>query len=119
MRERIIAQTWLRLTYALLVALVPWSGLLCLYTWPAVATQDGTAANPWRPPAAPKAAGDGFILIRGGTFFSGDVVTHRGQHELVRIEGFEMLDHTLTNDEEKKRPNVVFLLADELGVMDS
>jgi hypothetical protein len=32
-----ITQTRLRLTYALLVALVPWSGPLCLYTWPAVA----------------------------------------------------------------------------------
>jgi hypothetical protein len=72
-----ITQTWLRLTYALLVALVPWSGLLRLYPWSAVATQD--MANPWRPPTAPKAAGDGFILIRGGTFFSGDVVTRRGR----------------------------------------
>jgi formylglycine-generating enzyme required for sulfatase activity len=79
--------------------LAPCFGLLYLYFRPAVATQDG--ANPWRLAPEPKAAGDGFILIRGDTFFSGDAVTRRGRQEPVRVEDFEMLDHTVTNAEYK------------------
>jgi hypothetical protein len=43
----------------------------------------------------------GFVLINGGTFHSGDVVTnsHRGR---VRVEDFEILDHPVTNREYKK-----------------
>lgn len=43
------------------------------------------------------AAGDGFVLICGGEFQVGDVVTTKG--ERVRLDDFEILDHPLTHEE--------------------
>jgi len=42
----------------------------------------------------------GFVLIKGGTFLSGDLVTDSVRH-LVRVDDFEMLDHPVTNSEYK------------------
>lgn len=38
----------------------------------------------------------GFVLVKGGTFYSGDKVT-MPDRPLVRVDDFEMLDHPLTN----------------------
>ncbi|MBN2411627.1 SUMF1/EgtB/PvdO family nonheme iron enzyme [candidate division KSB1 bacterium] len=46
------------------------------------------------------ATDDGFILIRGAVFQSGDV--RRENRQSVRIEDFEILDHPLTNQEYKQ-----------------
>lgn len=43
----------------------------------------------------------GFVFIKGGTFLSGDIVTDTERKE-VRVDDFEMLDHTVTNAEYKK-----------------
>src|SRR5512140_2083729 len=43
------------------------------------------------------AASDGFVLIRGGEFQAGDIVTTKG--ERVRLDDFEILDHPLTHEE--------------------
>lgn len=43
----------------------------------------------------------GFILVKGGTFQSGDVVTNPNRQE-VRVDDFEMLDHPVTNAEYKR-----------------
>ena len=42
---------------------------------------------------------NGFILIQGGAFWSGNVVTRKERAELVHVEDFEMLDHPVTNTE--------------------
>jgi len=47
----------------------------------------------------------GFVLIKGGTFQSGDIVTDSVRNE-VRVEDFEILDHTVTNAEYKKFTDV-------------
>ena len=41
-----------------------------------------------------------FILIKGGIFRSGDIVTNKDR-SLVRVEDFEILDHPVTNSEYK------------------
>lgn len=43
----------------------------------------------------------GFVLIKGGEFHRGDVVTETNR-PLVRVDDFEMLDHPVTNAEYKK-----------------
>ncbi len=97
-----ITKSLLKIAYVMLGSLALWLGFFHDPTWSALATQDAPAADPWRPTTAPKASSDGFILIRGGTFFSGDVVTRRGRQELARIEDFEMADHPVTNLEYKR-----------------
>jgi rhamnogalacturonan endolyase len=57
--------------------------------------------EPWHPSSIPKAGADGFVLVRGGTFWSGDMVTRQGRLALSRVEDFEMLDHPVTNTEYK------------------
>src|SRR5688572_1517658 len=79
-------------------------GILALSAYPmktriAVAAEE---ANPWRPSVVPAANADGFVLIRGGTFWSGDIVTRRDNPSLVRVEDFELLDHPVTNAEYKR-----------------
>ncbi len=49
----------------------------------------------------PPSALTGFVLIKGGEFHSGDVVTVT-KRPLVRVDDFEMLDHPVTNAEYKK-----------------
>jgi rhamnogalacturonan endolyase len=44
---------------------------------------------------------DGFVLIKGGTFKSGDVVTQQNR-PTVRVDDFEILDHPVTNKEYKR-----------------
>ena len=44
---------------------------------------------------------NGFVLVKGGTFRSGDVVTDSVRHE-VRVDDFEILDHPVTNAEYKR-----------------
>lgn len=82
---------------ALILAVSCWGYRLSQSATIAQSSQE--AANPWRPANAPKANADGFILIRGGAFWSGDVVTRKERAELVRVEDFEMLDHPVTNAE--------------------
>ena len=43
---------------------------------------------------------DGFVLIKGGEFFSGDVAVNKNR-SLVRVDDFEILDHPVTNQEFK------------------
>jgi len=43
----------------------------------------------------------GFVLIPGGTFKRGDIVTE-SERPLVRVDDFEMLDHPVTNGEYKR-----------------
>ena len=52
-------------------------------------------------PPKPAAKADGFVLLPGGTFGSGDVVTRKGSQSKLRVEAFEILDHPLTNQEYK------------------
>jgi rhamnogalacturonan endolyase len=58
--------------------------------------------SPWRPTEMPKADVDGFVLVRGGTFWSGDAVTRKGRQEIARVEDFQMLHHPVTNAEYKR-----------------
>jgi len=44
---------------------------------------------------------DGFVLIKGGAFRSGDVVT-KAKRPQVRVGDFEILDHPVTNKEYKR-----------------
>jgi formylglycine-generating enzyme required for sulfatase activity len=44
---------------------------------------------------------DGFVLIKGGTFQSGDVATDKNRGR-VRVDDFEILDHEVTNLEYKR-----------------
>ena len=44
---------------------------------------------------------NGFVLVKGATFQSGDIVTASVRNE-VRIDDFEMLDHPVTNAEYKQ-----------------
>lgn len=44
---------------------------------------------------------EGFVIIKGGTFRSGDVVTKQDR-PLVRVEDFEILNHPVTNREYKR-----------------
>jgi len=46
-------------------------------------------------------AGDGFVLVPGGAFLSGDMVTRKGRQERVRVDAFEILDHPVINHEYK------------------
>jgi len=55
------------------------------------------AATAWRPATVPRAGADGYVLVRGGTFVSGDAGTNKGEE--VRVEDFEILDHPVTNAE--------------------
>jgi len=58
------------------------------------------AAEPWRPAAVPKASADGFVLVRGGSFLAGDVVTRR-EPAVLHIEDFEIGAVPVTNAEYK------------------
>ncbi len=60
---------------------------------------ESDSANPWKPDTLPKANSEGFILIRGGTYWSGDAMTMREHMSLERVEDFEMADHPVTNAE--------------------
>jgi formylglycine-generating enzyme required for sulfatase activity len=56
---------------------------------------------PWKPAIPPKADENGFVLIHGGVFWSGDRVTRNDNLSLTRVEDFELLDHPVTNSEYK------------------
>jgi formylglycine-generating enzyme required for sulfatase activity len=104
----------IRLAVLLILALGGW--LYCLprpLTTTAQSSQE--AANPWRPANVPKANADGFILIQGGAFWSGDVVTRKERAELVRVEDFEMLDHPVTNAEYQSFVDAAGFAAPQLG----
>lgn len=91
-----------QITFLLLSGVTLLISLFCLPHRASMAIQDSAAANPWRPTTIPQASADGFVLIRGGEFWSGDVVTRKGRQEILRVEDFEMSDHPVTNAEYKR-----------------
>jgi rhamnogalacturonan endolyase len=83
---------------ALLAILLPAISLVYLLSR-VVGAQEAVVVNPWRPTGMPRADADGFVLVRGGTFWSGDAVTRKGRQEIARVEDFQMLHHPVTNAE--------------------
>lgn len=59
-------------------------------------------AGPWKPEAPPRADADGFVLVRGGLFVSGDALYRKAPRHHARVEDFELLDHPVTNAEYKR-----------------